>query len=253
MVTLDEDVLSQIKNMNVAGKRVTDMLLELVPNKEEFKMALRCIKLWAKRTSSHHLTSARITAHWMTQDVACSRTQSVSWVVCRGAASWPASARSAMMRAFASEARIDCCITSKNSVSPSLIDSPHGIAVPDGYCLAHPEEVFQHLPGLVGQCFCRCCSCSHSYVAVQEVAQTDQSVSCAGELAWAAAMGSKVDKSSHLLSFISCGLQPHTFITCRRSSSVMPVITPAYPQANSTHNVMLSTLTIMTNEFKRGT
>ena len=34
---------------------------------------------------------------------------------------------------------------------------------------------------------------------------------------------------------------------------LMPIITPAYPQQNSTFNVTLSTRSVMLKEFKRGT
>lgn len=32
----------------MAGRRDTDMILKLVPDKENFELTLRCIKLWAK-------------------------------------------------------------------------------------------------------------------------------------------------------------------------------------------------------------
>jgi poly(A) polymerase len=35
--------------MNEIGSRVTDEILRLVPNISTFRIALRCIKLWAKR------------------------------------------------------------------------------------------------------------------------------------------------------------------------------------------------------------
>lgn len=40
------------------GCRVTDEILYLVPNKENFRLTLRAIKLWAKRKSNH--TSFRL-------------------------------------------------------------------------------------------------------------------------------------------------------------------------------------------------
>src|ERR1700722_3683826 len=36
-----------------AGSRVTDEILRLVPNVQVFRDSLRCIKLWARRTSSN--------------------------------------------------------------------------------------------------------------------------------------------------------------------------------------------------------
>lgn len=36
-----------IKSLN--GCRVTDMILDFVPNKHNFEITLRCIKLWAKK------------------------------------------------------------------------------------------------------------------------------------------------------------------------------------------------------------
>ena len=37
----------------VAGCRVTDKILQLVPKVETFRLALRCIKLWAKCKRGH--------------------------------------------------------------------------------------------------------------------------------------------------------------------------------------------------------
>jgi hypothetical protein len=36
----------------IAGSRVTDEILRLVPNVQVFRDSLRCIKLWARRTFS---------------------------------------------------------------------------------------------------------------------------------------------------------------------------------------------------------
>jgi hypothetical protein len=36
----------------IVGSRVTDEILRLVPNVQVFRDSLRCIKLWARRTSS---------------------------------------------------------------------------------------------------------------------------------------------------------------------------------------------------------
>lgn len=44
----------------------------------------------------------------------------------------------------------------------------------------------------------------------------------------------------------------HVQINPKDRSHVMPVITPAYPSMCATHNVSLSTQTIMKEEFQRG-
>eukprot|EP00124_Ichthyophonus_hoferi_P002194 Ihof_evm1s140 gene=Ihof_evmTU1s140 len=49
---LDVGILSGVDEVSVRclnGCRVTDQMLRLVPDKDNFRMALRCIKLWAKR------------------------------------------------------------------------------------------------------------------------------------------------------------------------------------------------------------
>lgn len=50
---LDHKILKTLEEkcvVSVNGSRTTDEMLRLVPNIETFHMALRCIKLWAKRT-----------------------------------------------------------------------------------------------------------------------------------------------------------------------------------------------------------
>jgi hypothetical protein len=52
---LDVSLLKELDQKSVLslnGCRVTDQILRLVPNKESFRMALRCIKLWARRMFS---------------------------------------------------------------------------------------------------------------------------------------------------------------------------------------------------------
>eukprot|EP00126_Sphaerothecum_destruens_P015920 Sdes_comp9992_c0_seq1m1563 len=49
---LDVNVLKNLSQKDVFslnGSRVTDQILKLVPNVQSFRLALRCIKLWAKR------------------------------------------------------------------------------------------------------------------------------------------------------------------------------------------------------------
>ncbi|KAJ2284811.1 polynucleotide adenylyltransferase, partial [Coemansia sp. RSA 2706] len=49
---LDDKILRSIDELSVRsvnGSRVTDEILRLVPNVSTFRLALRCIKLWAKR------------------------------------------------------------------------------------------------------------------------------------------------------------------------------------------------------------
>ena len=49
----DDSVLKncdQASILSLNGNRVTDMILELVPNKDNFSLTLRCVKLWANNS-----------------------------------------------------------------------------------------------------------------------------------------------------------------------------------------------------------
>jgi poly(A) polymerase len=76
------------------GRRVTDKILRLVPNKDNFRIALRCIKFWAKGMSissilrlllfspTRQRTHRRLTR--MFQHAVCTRTSWDSLEVLRG-------------------------------------------------------------------------------------------------------------------------------------------------------------------------
>ena len=76
LATIPEDLdlldVNNLRNLDeksvlsLNGCRVTDQVLRLVPNIPNFRMTLRCIKFWAKRTPSkilHFLTLVFRTCH----------------------------------------------------------------------------------------------------------------------------------------------------------------------------------------------
>jgi len=59
--SLDESILKNLDEKSVLslnGSRVTDALLTLVPNIPNFRLALRAIKLWAKRAFTAAATAS---------------------------------------------------------------------------------------------------------------------------------------------------------------------------------------------------
>ncbi|KAL4639945.1 poly(A) polymerase gamma [Arapaima gigas] len=173
-----------IRSLN--GCRVTDEILSLVPNKENFRLTLRAIKLWAKRRGIYSNMLGFL-----------------------GGVSW------AMLVART-------CQLYPNAVAATLVHKFFLVFSkwewPNAVLLKQPEESSLNLP------------------------VWDPRVS---NIAW--------------------DLNPAMFL-CVRVSDVpcvsqvnpsdryhlMPIITPAYPQQNSTYNVSSSTRTIMSEEFKTG-
>uniref|UniRef100_A0A3B5LG44 polynucleotide adenylyltransferase n=1 Tax=Xiphophorus couchianus TaxID=32473 RepID=A0A3B5LG44_9TELE len=145
-----------IRSLN--GCRVTDEILYLVPNKENFRLTLRAIKLWAKRIYSNILGFL-------------------------GGVSW------AMLVART-------CQLYPNAVAATLVHKFFLVFSkwewPNPVLLKQPEDSNLNLP------------------------------------VW----DPRVNPSDRY--------------------HLMPIITPAYPQQNSTYNVSTSTRTIMTEEFKHG-
>ncbi len=47
---VSERALLAVTKLTIVGPRVTDMILNLVPDVANFRTALRTIRLWAKRT-----------------------------------------------------------------------------------------------------------------------------------------------------------------------------------------------------------
>uniref|UniRef100_A0A8C3ESG9 polynucleotide adenylyltransferase n=1 Tax=Corvus moneduloides TaxID=1196302 RepID=A0A8C3ESG9_CORMO len=147
-----------IRSLN--GSRVTDEILRLVPNLENFRLTLRAVKLWAKRRGVYSNIMGFL-----------------------GGVSW------AML-----VARI--CQLYPNALASTLVNKFFLIFSkwdwPKPVLLKHLEESFLNLP------------------------------------VW----DPRVNPSDRY--------------------HVMPIITPAYPQQNSTYNVSVSTRAVMVEEFQRG-
>ncbi|NWW24537.1 PAPOG polymerase, partial [Falcunculus frontatus] len=147
-----------IRSLN--GSRVTDEILRLVPNVENFRLTLRAVKLWAKRRGVYSNIMGFL-----------------------GGVSW------AML-----VARI--CQLYPNALASTLVNKFFLIFSkwdwPKPVLLKHLEESFLNLP------------------------------------VW----DPRVNPSDRY--------------------HVMPIITPAYPQQNSTYNVSVSTRAVMVEEFQRG-
>uniref|UniRef100_A0A8C6K889 Poly(A) polymerase n=1 Tax=Nothobranchius furzeri TaxID=105023 RepID=A0A8C6K889_NOTFU len=160
-----------IRSLN--GCRVTDEILYLVPNKENFRLTLRAIKLWAKREPDLSFLKMWNTCRGIYSNI----------LGFLGGVSW------AMLVART-------CQLYPNAVAATLVHKFFLVfskwSWPNPVLLKQPEDSNLNLP------------------------------------VW----DPRVNPSDRY--------------------HLMPIITPAYPQQNSTYNVSTSTRTIMTEEFKHG-
>ncbi|KAF7710384.1 hypothetical protein HF521_009256 [Silurus meridionalis] len=160
-----------IRSLN--GCRVTDEILYLVPNKENFRLTLRAIKLWAKRRGIYSNMLGFL-----------------------GGVSW------AMLVART-------CQLYPNAVAATLVHK-FFLSFPNGKNLSQEAHLFQMLE-------------------------------------WPNPVLLKQPEDSNLnLPVWDPRVNPSD------RYHLMPIITPAYPQQNSTYNVSTSTRTIMSEEFKYG-
>ncbi|KAJ8926549.1 hypothetical protein NQ314_021065 [Rhamnusium bicolor] len=238
-----------VRSLN--GCRVTDEILGLVPNKDNFRLALRAIKLWAKR---HGIYSN-----------ALGYLGGVSWamLVARTCQLYPNAASATLVHKF-------FLIFSKwQWPQPVLLKKPSNVNL--GFSVWDPryltnlalenKEAIETLTSGQTNCFRWAEERSKRLQPQISVVCKPKDNLSLGKIAFNILNSTSLTHLPvirHRLGNESAALKTYEkekriiVVNIQDRYHLMPIITPAYPQQNSTYNVSQSTRTIMMEEFKVG-